>query len=492
MTYKAPKTAKDLMEFHKGPRSLTRRELMAHGLATGILSVATHDLLLGHFANAAPANCPAPVRAKGAIAQIFAEGGPTMGARFISDQQMAQMNPTMAFNYGISGTNLVKLGPNMVIDSTSPFGATLLQGPPGYAGGAAAWRTNVLSRISGGGHLGQFNQDDGAGQNTGLLGGVSPFKVSEMGKDLKIGNSVTPAPWANGLPGATISRNNLTFNSFANTFSLNPPAAGLTNSAALEAASNASNSLQAALSPLFKTNERKGASALTQSAACAFYGNSALADPNYGATLFNPASTANANAFANKVTLAQLSGAENALLGAYYQSAMGVAGGVVMQMNGRDYHNQNIANNITPADVEEARAIVMFLAACDAAQAPGAMLYFSNGQAIAQGVQSVNANIGGTNVTVNGPNAQGDAGGAYNAGLAIFYHPTQAPGNTRFTGTVDANGNARIDNNVSTTREAVAGLYLSALKFVGANTAVAEAAMKSAGVSSNISSLMVV
>ena len=45
---------------------------------------------------------------------------------------------------------------------------------------------------------------------------------------------------------------------------------------------------------------------------------------------------------------------------------------------------------------------------------------------------------------------------------------------------------------MTTSRDAVAGLYLSALKFVGVNTAVAEAAMKASGVSSNISSLMVI
>src|SRR6185437_12368512 len=129
--------------------------------------------------------CPAPVKNIGSVAQMFSSGGPTMGARFISEAQAAVMTAGMAGNYGINGqATLVKLGPNMVIDSTSPFGATLLAGPAGYAGGAAGWKTNVLSKISGGGHLGPFNQDDGAGENTGLLGGVSPFKTSTMGKDL--------------------------------------------------------------------------------------------------------------------------------------------------------------------------------------------------------------------------------------------------------------------------------------------------------------------
>src|SRR6202008_839466 len=103
---------------------------------------------------------------------------------------------------------------------------------------------------------------------------------------------------------------------------------------------------------------------LMTSAGCGLFGNSQLADPNYGASLFNPANIAVLGA---KTTIAQLTAREQALLAAYYQSAAGVAGAVVMQLGGRDYHNQDPQNSIGPKSIEEARAIVMFLAACEAA-----------------------------------------------------------------------------------------------------------------------------
>jgi hypothetical protein len=494
MTYKSKKNWKDLVEFSHS-HGMSRRELLRMGLATGAMSVAYHGLFLGGLIEKAYAdtmNCPAPVRNPGAIGQLFSEGGPTMGARFIGEAQAALMSAGMASNYGISGqANLMKLGPNMVIDKTSPFGITLLQGPPGYAGGAAAWQTNVLSKISGGAHLGQFNQDDGAGVNTGLLGGVSPFKKSQMGKDLAINVRNSLAAWAAGLPAAAVSKNNLAPSSFANAFSLVPAANGLTNSDALAAASDAANSLSAALSPVLNTTTRKGSKEFLQSAGCAFYGNSALADPNYGSKLFNPTGI---TALTSKLTVNQLSNQEQALLAGYYQSAMGVAGGVILELNGRDYHGSSPQNVIAPADIEEARAIVMFLAACDAAQAPGAMMYFSNGQAIAKGVQSVNANINGTNMTMNAPVASGDAGGAYNAGLIIFYSPTGSPPAAAFTGTVDSNGSARIDAKVGSSKEAVAGLYLSALKWIngGSVPQAAISAMQNSGVAANPSNIMVI
>jgi hypothetical protein len=496
MLIKVKKNWKDLVDSGPAHKSgMTRREFMMKGLATGTMSVAVHQALVGDLiakAFADTISCPAPVKNVGAIAQIFSEGGPTMGARFIGEAQAAAMSVGMADNYGISGqANLVRLGPNMVIDSTSPFGATLLQGPNGYAGGAAAWRANVLSKISGGAHLGPFNQDDGAGDNTGLIGGVSPFKLSTMGKDLRIGVSKTPAAWANGLPSSTL-KGNLTSASLASTFSLIPAANGLTNSGALTAASNAANSLAQAMSPVFKNATRKGSSELLTNAGCAFYGNTALADPTYGSTLFTASGI---QALTGKLTVGALSAAEQAQLAAFYQSAQGVAGGVIMQFNGRDYHGNNPQTDIAPKDIEEARTIVMFLAACEAAQAPGAMIYFSNGQAIANGVQSANVTIGGQNVTVNAPVAAGDAGGAYNAGLIIFYDPKGAPPVAKFTGSINSTtGNAQTDPNVASSREAVAGLYLSALAWVNGGK-VPQAAltkMQTAGVAATPSKTMVI
>lgn len=493
MTYKVKKTWKDLLDNKPKHHSVTRRDLLMRGMATGAMSVLLPRAFFGDWvktAYAAPGTCPPPNRAPGSIAQLFAAGGPTMGARFIGDVQKNMMNPTMAGNYGISGTNLVSLGPNMVVDSTSPFGYTLLQGPPGYPGGAAAWKTNVLSKISGGGHFGPFNADDGAGQNSGLIGAASPYKNSQMGKDLVIGASVTPAIWANGAPKAAVDGKPTTA-ALAKTFTLTPAAAGLTTTDALNAASDGANAVAQALDPVFNLSKRKFASQLATNAGCAFYGNAVMADPNYGNSLFNPA---NITALSGKVDVTTLTAQEQAQIAAYYQSAVGVAGGVIQQYGGRDYHGADPQNNIAPADIEEARAIVMWLAACDAAQAKGAMMYFSNGQAIANKTASVTATINGTQATLNAPVAVGDAGGAYNAGLIIFYDPNGSPPTARMTGTIDANGNAKTDGNVGSVNEAVAGLYLSAHKWINGGTIpqAVLAKIQSAGIASNPSNVVVI
>ena len=490
MLIRIPKTWKDLVDNKpQHAPSPSRRELLRRGLATGAMSVALPELVVQALASTArAAGCPEPVRNLGAVAQIFSEGGPTMGARFIGDKQAEMMNQAMARNYGIKGT-LQKLGPNLVIDKTSPFGFTLLQGPPGYPGGAAAWQTNVLSKLSGGGHLGQFNADDGAGENTGLLGGISPFKSTQMGKDLALNARSARARWADGLPSAEV-KGRITPASFASTFSLTPAARGFTSSEAMTSASRAANAIAQALAPVFGTSQRKGADRMMASAGCAFYGNSALADPNYGASLFDPAQLP---ALASTMTVANLTDQEKAQAAAFFQSAQGVAGSVTMQFGGRDYHGADPGNRIAPADIEEARAIVMFLAACDAAKAPGAMIYLSNGQAIADGTASVQATINGQAATIDAPRAQGDAGGAYNAGLILFYDPKGSPPQAKMTGTINENGNARIDSAVGSSQLAVAGLYLSALKWISGGTVsnAAVAAMQSAGVTNPTGAIVI-
>jgi hypothetical protein len=480
MTYKSKQTWKDLIDkpHHVG---MTRRDLLARGMATGFLSFALPQIVLDSILNrarAATLNCPPSTRTLGAVAQIFSQGGPTMGARFIGEDQAALMNATMAANYGITGTNLLKLGPNLVIDTTSPFGATLMQGPAGFPGGAAGWQTTVLNKISGGGHRGPFNMDDGAGVNTGLMGGASPFKASQMGKDLRIGVSNAMANWARGLPTSAIGGGGLNSAGLARLFSVTPAATGLITPQAMNDASTAASDLAQALASTFKTDQRNGASQLATSAGCSFYGNAALADPAFGTSLFTPAGIP---ALTSTLTVASLSAAEQAQLAAYYQSASGVIGGVVLQLNGRDYHGQSPQNVIAPADIEEARAIVMFLAACHAAQAKGALLYFSNGQAIASGVQSVTTTIGGTAATVNAPVARGDAGGSYNAGLILFYDPAGSPPTPQFTGTISSSGNAKTATAITSSALAVSGLYLSALKWIN-NGTIPSAALTAMGV----------
>ncbi|MGZ3721510.1 MAG: hypothetical protein ACXVA9_01185 [Bdellovibrionales bacterium] len=470
MVYKSKQTWKDLID-KKNHVGITRRDLLSRGLATGFLSLGLPRILMSSIAEAA-LTCPPVTRNPGAIAQLYAQGGPTMGARFIGDDQAGLMNATMAANYGITGTNLLRLGPNLNIDTTSPFGATLMQGPPGFAGGATGWQTTVLSKLSGGGHRGPFNLDDGAGANTGLIGGASPFKSSQMGKDVLIGVSNQMANWARGLPSSSISNNNLTSAGLGQLLTMTPNPSGLVTTQTMTDATNAALDLATALAPTFNNANRNGSATLTNNAGCSFYGNATLATPNFGNSLFTPA---NIPALTGVLTVGSLTTAEQAQLAAYYQSAAGVIGGVMLELGGRDYHGQSPQNVIAPADIEDARAIVLFLAACHAAQAKGSFLYFANGQAIASGVQSVTSNIGGTTVTVNAPVAKGDAGGAYNAGLIIFYDPAGSPPPATFSGTITSSGNAQMAAAVGSSANAVSGLYLSALKWVNGGTIPASA-----------------
>jgi hypothetical protein len=55
---------------------------------------------------------------------------------------------------------------------------------------------------------------------------------------------------------------------------------------------------------------------------------------------------------------------------------------------------------------------------------------------------------------------------------------------------VDLNGNVKIDSRIASSRDAVAGLYLSALQHIGADVGTATAAMKKVGIASAPSDLM--
>lgn len=493
MLIRLKRTHKDAICISHG-HDPSRRAFLRRGVTAGIATVVLSKAMVEDAMAALPSTCPQPVLAKGALAQIFSEGGPTMGARFIGDDQASTMNATMAANYGISGqANLVSIG-NLRVDRTSPFGATLLQGPPGYTN--AQWQA-VLARVSGGGHRGQFNQDDGAGVDTGLLGGATPFKSSQMGKDIRINNSNKLATWANGLPSSRVK--SATPANLAKVFSLTPAAGSFTNASAMGAAADAATALGQVLTRVFGIDKRKGGSEVLAATSCGFYGSSALADPSYGLNLFTPANVPALAGIAGAATSTDAGGntitntfsnQELALLAAFYQSAAGVAGGVFIEYFGRDYHGEDPQAVIAPRDIEEARAIVMFLAACDKAQSKGAMVYLSNGQAIAAGTQATTNTIGGNSMTLSSPIADGDAGGSYNAGLILFYDPAGSPPAARFTGKVDTNGNVKIDSKIASSRDAVAGLYLSALQHIGADVGKATAAMQKVGIARSPSDLM--
>src|SRR6185437_2045173 len=212
---------------------------------------------------------------------------------------------------------------------------------------------------------------------------------------------------------------------------------------------------------------------------------SAMADPNFGNSLFNPAQISALN---TALQLGSLTSEEQALLAAYYQPAMGSIGGVVVEQTGQDYHGQSVQNSIAPSDFEAGKMVAMFLAACAVAGTKGAMISLHNGQAIASGTQA--ATVNGQNV--NGPVAQGDAGGAYNAGFILCYDPSSPP-SLSTTGTLDTtNGNVTPSGNVASNVQAVAGLYLTAFAHLGLDVNGASAAMQSAGAITNASNVMLI
>jgi|GEM_PF-1607542 len=498
------RTKKNHKDFAEGPKhtGLSRRELLANGLMTGGMSLLLPKLLVADLMRSAMAQsaaCPSPVKAAGGIFSLFANGGPTMGARFLTDSQAAVMNTNMAANYGIVGTSLVKLGPNVWVDPTSPFGAAVLAGPPGFAGGAAGWQTNVLNKLSGGAHMGPFNQDDGAGQNLGNWAGVGSFKPNTIGKDLAIGTSTTVAKFASGFNRANIRSASAT--NLATSFSLTPAATGLTNSNALGLAATGANNLATALGPTFNLAARKGASQLATTAGCGFFGNTALANPNYGLSLFTAAQIPAITNMFSATALATLSTAELAVLAAANRSADGTAGALMMEMGGEDYHG-NSPTSIAATDFQDGRMFTMALAGTVAAAAKGAFILTANGQAIASGTQNVTVTSGGTaaNATANqtlnvsAPVATGDAGGSYNVGYILFYDPNGAPPAARVTGTLNStNGNVQVASTISSTANAVAGLYGSALAWVSGGTVPAGFvnAVTAGGVA-NLSTLMVI
>jgi hypothetical protein len=480
MRIKVKKTWKDLIDKKPHP-TLSRRDFLSRGFATSVATVALpHALSMAMAKNAFGAtSCPPQARTPGALAQIYRDGGPTVGAMFINQQQATMMNATIAANYGIVQTDVTQVGANYYLSKSSPFGMAIMTPPPGFS--QATWNA-VLAKTSLGGHYGAFNQDDGAGENSGLLGGSASFKPSVLGKDLRINNQAALANWARGIPSTGVSggTTGLTSANVAKNFGI-APAAGISSQLVTNAAV-AADSLSSLFMGLFGA-QRTQAQAAVQSAVCGFYGDSPLASSTYGNSLFNPTAV---SALSSAITLASLSAEEQALLAAYYQSATGSVGGVFVQQNGCDYHGQSVATTINPSDYEAGRMVAMFIAACQVANTKGAMIILHNGQAIANGTQSAAFTFGSNKeaLTATGPVAQGDAGGAYNAGFILAYDPSSAPA-LQTTGTFDsASGNVTAAAAVAASSDAVAGLYLTALAHLGMNVSAASSKMASSGVSS--------
>jgi len=482
----------------EGPKhdGYNRRDFLLRGLAAGTISVALPKLFgqdLIRAAEAATLNCPSTAPNPGAIVQIFANGGPAMGARFIPESLASGLTATGATNYGITGgANLLTIAPGMVIDTTSPFGIALMQGPPGFAGGPSMWQSKVLKNICAGGHMGPFNLDDGAGVNSGLWGSVSLDQSSTLGKDLWFNPSPAPAVWAVGTPTARVLGGEATPAQVEAPFNFSPAVAGNTSVPEITNAANGAVSISQAFSPLFGTTTRVASDKLKNSVGCAFLGNIPLADPSLATNYFDPTTIAKLTAI---TTVASLTPYEQSQIAAYYQAAYGNVGGIIINTGGRDYHAANDTPAIVAAaDVEDARSIVMFLAACYAANAPGALIYTSNGFCLSNGTNPVPVTINGQSFTANTPKSVGDAGGFFNQGMVIFYSPSgnlpgvQTTGNpgTKMDGSVSA------DPKIGSQANAFAGLFLSAHHFVkGSIPARLTAALNKAAIAPNQSQVMV-
>lgn len=485
MIIRVKKSWKEFVDKKPHP-TLSRRDFLSRGLATSVATVAlpqAFSMAMAKKALGSATSCPPQVRTPGGIAHIYRDGGPTVGASFINQKQAGFMNATAASNYGIVQSNLVQVGANYYVSSSSPFGMALMTPPPGFT--QAQWNA-ILMQTSLGGHYGAFNQDDGAGQNTGLIARSSKFKPSLLGKDLAINSTDTLASWAQGFPstGVSGSTTNLSGANVAKNFSISP-STGIT-SQLLTNSAQAADSLSQLFLPLLGAN-RTQAQGAVQTAVCSFYGDSQLASSTFGTSLFVPT---NVSALNSAITLASLSNEEQALLSAFYQSATGTIAGVHIQQNGNDYHGQSVGGTINPQDYEAGRMVAMFLAACSIAGAPGALIMTHNGQAIASGTQSAAFTFGSNNqnLTATGPVAQGDAGGAYNAGFILCFSPSSAPALST-TGTFNtSSGNVTAASTVSATGDAIAGLYLTALAYLGLNVTAAANIMAASGASSTAGS----
>jgi hypothetical protein len=178
-------------------------------------------------------------------------------------------------------------------------------------------------------------------------------------------------------------------------------------------------------------------------------------------------------------------------------SAIGSIAGVVIQQNGCDYHQSEtdpnlaslLATNVAPNDFEAGLQVAMFVAACAAANTPGALISVANGNVANNGTSSVVIN-GST--TVNCPLVTGgDSGGKYNAGHILAFHPSSPPTLTT-TGTFNmSTGGVTAASTVFSVPAAVSGLYLTAFKYLGFDVAGAAAVMTTGGINNPMGLMLI-
>ncbi len=438
---------------HDAPH-LSRRDFIARGIYTGVLSVAIPKIFAGGIIKDAMATvgnsaCPTAVRTPGCIAQMFLEGGYGAGSYVLSDQMVtvASSSQNAADRYGVERT-FMKLGPNFNVSTNSLFAKRIIANGARMGFTPQAW-LQALGKISVGYNCGPMNQDDGGGSNTGLIAGVSSIKSSALGTDVMMGVNNKLASFAVGMPATKVGETPNPQN-MVDAFSMLP--AAKTNKQTVTNSANAAKKIGQALAGIFGLEGRTGGEEAFTAASCGFFGNATLADPTYAPALFNPANVNELRAMAAGVT-----DIERALMASYFQSAKGTIGGVFSEFGGFDYHGK------TPAEIgvqvlQFADAFTAWVAACNASATNGALIVTSNGQAVSKGF-TANVAVGGT--TGNVHNANNDAGGAFNNSMLFMFNGVNAAVAGKTLGALNSTtGDAKP---AMGSQLAMQGLYASAL-----------------------------
>jgi hypothetical protein len=428
----------------------------------------------------AAASCPAASRMPGGIAHLYRSGGCAMGATFINAVQAGFMNAGIAANYGLT-TGLVQYGSNWWIDPNSPFGLGVITPPPGWSGGQSAWNA-ALMKTSLGGHYGPFHADDAPGDAAGQVAACGAMKPSLTNTDILLNQGAPRTQWAKAMSAYSpriTSLNTVTPSTLQSGFTFTP-SSGLTPTFLTNAA-KATDALSSIFASLF-TSGKSGASQAYTNAICGFYGDAAMADPGFAGSLFDYTKISQLGAI---MTVSALPPEFQAFLTAFYQSATGGIGAVTAVQLANDYHPPRPQTDAAPLDYEAGQIFGMWLAASVAAAQPAAFIMNSNGRVGCAGtVSNTITQTNGSNATVNGPVATGDSGGSYNAGLIVLYGPTSAPSGLQYTGTFSTtDGSVTASSAVPSVTGALAGLYLTALGYLGFNVSNAVNVLKAGGVS---------
>jgi hypothetical protein len=471
---------------------IERRNFLAKTVKGAAVTLLLPKVLGASLINSAMADaptCPTSAQVKGGLMHIFAEGGATMTSRFISPAQAGIMNATIATSYGIN-QDLVDFGGNGWKVSASNAYGQLLVPPVGIS--AQIW-ADILKNVSVTGNFGAFNADDGGGDNLGQIAGSAGLKPGVIPSDILVNVSSARATWAKGLSAVRVGTP--TGASLSGAF--NAPKGAGTDPRIWGNTVSAMGSLSQAFAGLFGSGTRNGAEKYVARGLCGAQAAANQTDPSYGLTLFSDIVDPTKAAKVPGVDLNQLSPEERGFLSAAYRTADGTVPGVMVQFGGRDYHTQDPATVVAPADYKEAQAIKMWLLGAYLAKAPSALIYNSNGHCSSPGgtvASTVNTTLtdGSTRAVAlsNNKSDGSDNGGRINAGFLLCYNPNGSGPLMRQTGVFDSGGGVKALAALSSVPNAIASLHLSALKFLGNDVNKAYGLMQANGVNAKLSDLI--